>query len=68
VGHLVHGERADWMPRLEIILEYGPSRPFDPFDREAQFGESHGKSLSTLLNLQPTQFELNRTHPELALS
>jgi hypothetical protein len=35
VGHLVHGERADWMSRLEIILEYGPSRPFDPFDREA---------------------------------
>jgi hypothetical protein len=50
VGHLVHGERADWMPRLEIILEYGPSRPFDPFDREAQFGESRGKSLPTLLD------------------
>jgi hypothetical protein len=50
IGHLIHGERADWMPRLAIILEHGPSRPFDPFDREAQFGESDGKSLSTLLD------------------
>lgn len=50
VGHLIHGEREDWMPRLEIILEHGPSRPFDPFDREAQFHESDGKSLCTLLD------------------
>jgi hypothetical protein len=50
VGHLIHGERADWMPRLSIILEHGTSRSFDPFDREAQFRESHGKSLSTLLD------------------
>jgi hypothetical protein len=50
IGHLIHGERDDWMPRLAIILEHGPSRPFDPFDREAQFRESNGKSLSTLLD------------------
>lgn len=50
IGHLIHGERTDWMPRLAIILEHGPNRPFDPFDREAQFRESHGKSLSTLLD------------------
>jgi hypothetical protein len=50
IGHLIHGERAAWMPRLAIILEHGPSRPFDPFDREAQFRESNGKSLSTLLD------------------
>ncbi len=50
VGHLNHGERADWMPRLAIILEHGRSRPFDPFDREAQFRESDGKSLPTLLD------------------
>jgi hypothetical protein len=50
IGHLIHGERADWMPRLAIILEHGPTRPFDPFDREAQFGESQGKPLSTLLD------------------
>jgi hypothetical protein len=50
VGHLIHGERADWIPRLEIILKHGTSRPFDPFDREAQFRESQGKSLSALLD------------------
>src|ERR1700716_453145 len=50
IGHLVHGERADWMPRLAIILEHGTSRPFDPFDGGAQFGGSHGQALSTLLD------------------
>jgi hypothetical protein len=50
VGHLIHGEKADWMPRLEIILNYGEERAFDPFDREAQFRESQGKSLSLLLD------------------
>lgn len=49
VGHLIHGERTDWMPRLKIILELGESRPFDPFDRFAQFEASQGKSLSELL-------------------
>jgi hypothetical protein len=50
IGHLNHCERTDWMPRLAIILEHGASRPFDPFDREAQFQESVGKSLPTLLD------------------
>jgi len=50
IGHLNHAERTDWMTRLGIILEYGTSRPFDPFDREAQFRESRGKSLATLLD------------------
>lgn len=50
IGHLVHCEKADWRVRLDIILEHGPSRPFDPLDREAQFGESKGKSLTTLLD------------------
>ncbi|MGH7598035.1 MAG: DinB family protein [bacterium] len=49
VDHLIHGERTDWMPRLKIILELGESRPFDPFDRFAQFEASQGKSLSELL-------------------
>ena len=41
MGHLLHGEQTDWMPRVEIILQHGPSRPFPPFDREAQLrGES----------------------------
>jgi len=50
VGHLIHCERADWMPRARIILEFGESRPFDPFDRFAHQRESHGKSLSELLD------------------
>ena len=50
VGHLIHGERVDWMARLMVILEHGPNRPFDPFDREAQFRDSVGKSLVTLLD------------------
>lgn len=50
VGHLIHGEKADWIPRLTIILEHGESRAFDPFDREAQFRDSQGKSLPALLD------------------
>jgi len=50
VGHLIHGERTDWMPRARIILENGEARPFDPFDRLAQFKESQGKSLEQLLD------------------
>jgi hypothetical protein len=50
VGHLIYGERTDWMPRLRIILESGEARAFDPFDRFAQFKESRGKSLEQLLD------------------
>lgn len=50
IGHLVHGEKTDWMHRLGIILTHGPSRPFDPFDREAQFRNDEGKSLAALLD------------------
>lgn len=50
LGHLIHGERADWIPRLAIILEQGTSRPFDPFDREAQFRESGDRPLEELLD------------------
>src|SRR5689334_7697287 len=48
VGHLVHGERADWLGRARHILSGDPS-PFTPFDRKAQFRESEGKSLPELL-------------------
>src|SRR5215207_2892573 len=48
VGHLVHGELTDWIPRARHILSADPS-PFAPFDREAQFTESEGKSLGDLL-------------------
>jgi hypothetical protein len=50
VGHLIHGERTDWMPRVRMILEQGESRAFDPFDRLAQERESLGKSLPQLLD------------------
>jgi hypothetical protein len=49
VGHLVHGERTDWMARLDIILSDGADKRFAPFDRFAQFRESAGKSLAELL-------------------
>ena len=50
IGHLIHGERTDWMPRVRIILEHGESRPFDKFDRFAQFAASDGRGLGSLLD------------------
>jgi len=50
VGHLIHGERTDWIPRAEIILAQAGERRFTPFDREAQFRESAGRSLDELLD------------------
>ena len=49
LGHLIHGERTDWMPRLQVILAQGENRRFHPYDRFAQKIESQGKSLETLL-------------------
>lgn len=49
VGHMVHGERTDWMPRAKMILQDGETRAFDPFDRLAQQRESQGKSLGRLV-------------------
>ncbi len=50
VGHLIVGERTDWMPRARIIIENGEARTFDPFDRFAQVKESQGKSMEQLLD------------------
>ena len=50
LGHLIHGEKTDWLPRARIILEQGEGREFEPFDRFAQLKESHGRSLSELLD------------------
>ena len=50
VGHLIHGERTDWIPRAKIILEHGDTRPFEKFDRLAQFEISRGRPLSILLD------------------
>ena len=81
IGHLIHGERTDWIPRARHILT-GERRPFEPFDRTAQFTESAGKSLHELLatfadarrenvaalaGMNLTDEDLDRTglHPEL---
>jgi hypothetical protein len=50
VGHLIQGERTDWIPRVKMILEFGESRTFEPFDRLAQNRESRGQSLPQLLD------------------
>jgi hypothetical protein len=50
LGHLIHGERSDWMPRARIILEQGDTRAFETFDRFAQFAASQGRTLANLLD------------------
>ena len=57
IGHLIHGEKTDWMPRGEIILSNNTDKRFVPFDRFAQFQNSKGKSLTRLLD----EFRLLRT-------
>ena len=50
VGHLIHGEQTDWIPRARIILESQNRQPFSSFDREAQFDASTGKTLEQLID------------------
>ena len=50
IGHLIHGERTDWVPRVEHLLTHGEAVAFPPFDRFAQFEASKGKSLPDLLD------------------
>jgi DinB superfamily len=56
IGHLIHGEKTDWRERTNMILEYGISKSFVPFDRFAQYEASKGKILEQLLN----EFEILR--------
>lgn len=81
VGHLIHGEKTDWIPRARIILEHGDSQPFEPFDRFAQlrqtdqtmvdrleeFARLRRTNLRTLDDLRLTSTDLERRgrHPEL---
>jgi hypothetical protein len=69
VGHLIHGERTDWIPRTEILLTHGDSLAFTPFDRFAQFEASRGKSLGELLDTfaEARAISLHRLH-SLALT
>jgi len=57
VGHLIHGEETDWIPRAEIILAQGENLTFEPFDRFAQFEKSKGKTLNELIET----FAVSRT-------
>jgi DinB superfamily len=50
VGHLVHWEEADWIPRARIILDHGSVRPFEPLDRLAQFEDAAAKALPELIS------------------
>lgn len=81
VGHLLHGEATDWVPRTRVILEHGTARPFEPFDREAMLGQerepvtvllnrfqaARAAGLAELSSLQLTAPDLDRRgrHPEL---
>ncbi|MBA3532460.1 MAG: DinB family protein [Ardenticatenales bacterium] len=81
IGHLIHGERTDWIPRAQHILA-GEPRPFDSFDRTAQFVASQGQSVPDLLaafaelrreniavlvgmNLKRADLDRTGQHPEL---
>jgi hypothetical protein len=50
VGHLIHADRTDWMPRAKTILQFGETRPFESFDRLGHVRGSQGKSLAQLLD------------------
>jgi hypothetical protein len=50
VGHLIHGERTDWMPRARMVLQFGETKAFEPFDRGGHVRESQAKSLAQLLD------------------
>lgn len=49
MGHLIHGEKTDWKPRIERIIEYGNTKAFDLFDRFAMHEDSKGKTMQELL-------------------
>ena len=50
IGHLIHAERSDWMPRVKIVLQFGETKPFESFDRWGHLRECQGKSLGQLLD------------------
>jgi len=50
VGHLIHTERTNWMPRARRVLQFGETKTFESFDREGPIREKQGKSLGPLLD------------------
>jgi hypothetical protein len=68
LGHLIHGERTDWIPRARIILDAGETKPFEPFDRFAQFENSRGQTINELLDtFTELRVENLRTLSEMGL-
>ncbi len=77
VGHLIEGERSDWIPRARIVLAQGPSTAFTPFDRTAHqrsmragdsiedlvetFARMRAESLATLRDWKLTPAQLRLT-------
>ena len=49
LGHLIHGERTDWMPRAKLVLKFRETKTFESFDRRGHVRESQDKSLGQLL-------------------
>ena len=62
VGHLIHGEREDWIARAQVTIKHGESRPFEPFDRYAMYEASEGKSIHDLLDTFRTLRAENLAH------
>ncbi len=50
LGHLIYGEKTDWIPRMEVILSGKADTPFESFDRHAQFKENQHMTVNQLLN------------------
>jgi len=50
VAHLIHTERENWIPRARVILDFGETKAFEPFDREGNFRECQGKTMEQLLD------------------
>jgi hypothetical protein len=50
VGHLISGERTDWVPRIRMIMQFGETRTFEPFDMQGHVREIQGKSMNHLLD------------------
>lgn len=81
LGHLIYAEKADWVPRIKIILEHGEAQPFAPFDRRGFGDASQVPTIALLdelealrkanlaflasLSLTPSQLALPGRHPEL---
>lgn len=50
VGHLIHADRTNWVPRVRVVLARGTAEPLPTFDRYAMFEDSKGKSTAELLD------------------